>query len=67
MKWTDSHVIAHALAKKYPDIDARQVRFTQLRDWVLELENFDDVPEHCGEKILEAIQVLWITGEDDED
>jgi FeS assembly protein IscX len=67
MKWTDSRAIARELAKKYPEIDPRTVRFVQLRTWVLELEGFDDVPEHCGEKILEAIQVLWITGSDDED
>jgi len=67
MKWTDSSAIARELTKKYPDIDPRQVRFTQLRGLVLELENFDDMPEHCGEKILEAIQEKWITGADEDD
>lgn len=67
MKWTDSRAIARALAAQHPDVDARQVRFTQLREWVMELENFDDLPEHCGEKILEAIQVKWITQDDDDD
>ncbi|MCG6864691.1 MAG: Fe-S cluster assembly protein IscX, partial [Thiogranum sp.] len=36
------------------------VRFTELRDWVLALDEFDDDPEHSGEKILEAIQMAWI-------
>jgi len=36
------------------------VRFTDLFKWVSELEGFDDVPERCGEKILEAIQMAWI-------
>jgi FeS assembly protein IscX len=27
---------------------------------VLGLEEFDDDPKHCGEKILEAIQMAWI-------
>jgi FeS assembly protein IscX len=67
MKWTDSRAIAQALAAQHPDVDPRQVRFTQLREWVLELENFDDLPEHCGEKILEAIQVKWITKDDNDD
>jgi FeS assembly protein IscX len=48
MKWTDSRAIAQTLAAKYPDVDPRQVRFTQLREWVLALDNFDDLPEHCG-------------------
>lgn len=68
MKWTDSRAIAIALAEKYPDVDPKQIRFTQLRTWVLELDEFDDVPEHCGEKILEAIQMMWMdeANEDDE-
>jgi FeS assembly protein IscX len=27
---------------------------------VLELEGFEDTPEKCNEKILEAIQLAWI-------
>jgi FeS assembly protein IscX len=27
---------------------------------VQELDGFDDAPERCGEKILEAIQAAWI-------
>jgi FeS assembly protein IscX len=60
MKWTDSREIAIALADAHPDVDAKGVRFTQLRDWVLALPEFDDDPKHCGEKILEAIQMAWI-------
>jgi FeS assembly protein IscX len=26
----------------------------------MELEEFDDDPEHSGERILEAIQMCWI-------
>ena len=60
MKWTDSLEIAIALADKHPDVDPRTVRFMELRQWVLELEEFDDDPKHSGEKILEAIQQAWI-------
>ena len=66
MKWTDIQEIAIALTDKYPDVDARRVRFTDLHNWVLELEGFDDDPKHTGEKILEAIQAAWI-GESDFD
>jgi FeS assembly protein IscX len=66
MKWTDTREIASALAEKYPDIDPKLIRYTQLRVWVLELNQFNDDPEHCGEKILEAIQMMWIA-ETDED
>jgi FeS assembly protein IscX len=60
MKWTDTLEIAIALAEKYPDTDPLTVRFTDLFKWVQELEDFDDDPERCGEKILEAIQMAWI-------
>jgi FeS assembly protein IscX len=60
MKWTDSREIAIALAEAYPGIDPARVLFTDLRRWVLELPGFADAPEHCGEKILEAIQMAWI-------
>jgi FeS assembly protein IscX len=60
MKWTDTLDIAIALSEKYPDTDPLTVRFTDLFKWVQELDDFDDDPERCGEKILEAIQMAWI-------
>jgi FeS assembly protein IscX len=60
LKWTDSLDIAIELDEAHPDIDPAQVRFTDLRDWVMALEAFNDDPDHCGEKILEAIQLAWI-------
>ncbi len=60
MKWTDSLDIAIELTEKYPDVDPTTVRFTDLREWVMGLDEFDDDPERCGEKILEAIQMYWI-------
>ena len=60
MKWTDSREIAIALAEARPDTDPKTVRFTDLMQWVLALPGFDDDPRHCGEKILEAIQMAWI-------
>lgn len=60
MKWTDSLDIAIELADAHPEIDPRTIRFTDLRGWVMELPEFDDDPEHSGEKILEAIQMAWI-------
>ena len=64
LKWTDTLDIAIALDEKHPDVDPQYVRFTDLMDWVLALEEFDDDPEHCGEKILEAIQMAWIEEKD---
>lgn len=60
MKWTDTQRIAEELNDKFPEIDPAMVRFTDLARWVCELEGFDDDINHCGEKILEAIQMAWI-------
>lgn len=60
MKWTDIHDIAIELADNYPDVDPLAVNFVDLRKWVMELPDFDDDPNRCGEKILEAIQAAWI-------
>ena len=60
LKWTDSLDIAIELDEKYPAVDPTQARFTDLREWVMDLDEFDDEPQHCGEKILEAIQMAWI-------
>ena len=60
MKWTDSLDIAIELAEAHPEIDPRTIRFTVLHNWVMELPDFDDDPNHSGEKILEAIQMAWI-------
>ena len=60
MRWTDTQQIAEALFDKFPEIDPRTIRFTDLYQRILDLEEFDDDPKHCGEKILEAIQMAWI-------
>jgi len=60
VKWTDTQDIAVALAEAHPDVDPKQVRFTDLYTWVMALAGFGDDPKRCGEKILEAIQLAWI-------
>ncbi|MVW71134.1 MULTISPECIES: Fe-S cluster assembly protein IscX [unclassified Bordetella] len=60
MKWVDTYEIAAALVDAHPDVDPKTVRFTQLREWVMALPDFDDEPGRSGEKILEAIQMAWI-------
>lgn len=60
MKWTDTREIAIALAEKYPGTDPKTIRFTDLHQWVMGLDGFADLPDHSGEKILEAIQMAWI-------
>ena len=60
MKWTDTLDIAIELDENHPDIDQRSINFVDLRNLVVNLQDFDDDPERTGEKILEAIQMNWI-------
>jgi len=60
LKWTDSLEIAIALVDAHPDVDPTTIRFTDLMSWVMALPEFADDPKHCGEKILEGIQLAWI-------
>lgn len=60
LKWTDTQDIAIELYEKYPEVEPQYINFPDLHKWVLALEEFDDVSERSGEKILEAIQQAWI-------
>lgn len=60
LKWVDVQEIAIQLAERHPDIDPLTINFVKLRNLVTALPEFDDVPERGGEKVLEAIQSLWI-------
>ena len=59
MKWTDAEDIAIALTEKLPHLDPLTVRFTDLRQHVLSLDEFDDDPKTSNEPKLEAIQMAW--------
>ena len=59
MKWTDAEDIGIALQEKFPDVDPLTVRFTDLRERVLNLDGFDDDPKTSNEPKLEAIQMAW--------
>ena len=59
MKWSDAEDIAIALLEAHPDTDPLTVRFTDLHQWVIGLDDFDDDPKGSNEGILEAIQMKW--------
>ena len=64
IKWTDTIEIAILLEEKFPEKDNINLRFTDLHNWVINLEGFDDSPSNSNEKILEAIQMSWIDERD---
>lgn len=65
LKWVDTLDIAIELDDVRPDVNPKFVNFVDLRQWVMDLEEFDDDPEHCGERILEAIQLAWMEEKED--
>lgn len=64
MQWIDVQNIAIELQEQHPDADNINLRFTDLRDWVLALPGFEGDKDGCNEKILEAIQMAWIDERD---
>ncbi len=60
MNWTDSLEIAIALEETHPQIDPKSVNFVDLRQFVSELDAFEEDSSRCGERVLEAIQMHWI-------
>ena len=59
MKWADSEDIGIALAERFPGVDPLTMRFTDLREKVVGLDEFDDDPKMSNEPKLEAIQMAW--------
>jgi FeS assembly protein IscX len=60
LKWTDSQALALDLIEQHPDVDPKQINFVDLRQWILALEAFDENPDYCGERVLEAVQMAWM-------
>jgi|TARA_B110000037_G_scaffold151159_1_gene170478 FeS assembly protein IscX len=58
--WTDSLEIAISLEETSPDIDPKTINFVDLRQLVMDLEDFEEGQSNCGERVLEAIQMNWI-------
>jgi FeS assembly protein IscX len=57
--WDQAEEIAEVLAENHPGLNPLQVRFTDLRQWVIDLDEFGDEPGASTEGKLEAIQMAW--------
>ncbi len=58
--WERIDDIAFALWEKFPEQDPLKVRFTDLHQWITELDGFNDDPAKSNEAKLEAIQMAWL-------
>ena len=61
MKCTDTYYIAIEIADAYPHSDPHYIYLVDMSTCPLALENFEDDPDLCVEKILVTTQAAWIT------
>ena len=59
LDWTDIEELGIRLLEAHPGVDPLTVRFTDLHQWVLQLDGFTGDPKGSNEKKLEAIQMAW--------
>ena len=59
LKWDQAAELADVLVENHPGLNPLQVRFTDLRQWVIDLDEFGDDPDSSSESKLEAIQMAW--------
>ena len=59
LKWDQAEELAEVLAEHHPGLNPLDARFTDLRQWVIDLDEFDDDREGSNEAKLEAIQMAW--------
>jgi FeS assembly protein IscX len=59
LKWDQAEEIAEVLADNHPGLNPLDVRFVDLRQWVIDTDEFDDDPDASSEGKLEAIQMAW--------
>jgi FeS assembly protein IscX len=60
LKWEEAEDLAEVLAENHPGLDPLDVRFVDLRQWVIDLDEFDDNRDGSSEGKLEAIQMAWV-------
>ena len=60
LTWDNYEDIGQALFERFPETDPLSVRFTDLLQWVRQLEGFTDDPQASTEGKLERIQMAWL-------
>lgn len=59
MDWSNYEEIALALYEARPELNPLTIRFTDLRRWISDIEEFEGDPNESNEKKLEAVQMAW--------
>ncbi|MDX1924828.1 MAG: Fe-S cluster assembly protein IscX [Rickettsiaceae bacterium] len=72
MQWHEIEDIVHALEEHYPEIDIEELTLPDLRDLILDLQEFSDDPDAVKDSGLKKLKESWIEyreeqGDDQED
>lgn len=67
LTWDNLENIGLALFDKMPEVDPTNIRYTDLLQWITDLEDFDDDPKKSNEAKLEAVQMAWLDEYNDQD
>ena len=67
LDWTDYEEIGERLHEQMPDVDPLTLRFTDLKQYVFDLNGFVGDHAAVNEKKLEAIQMAWHESYEDVD
>ena len=60
LNWEHIEDIGISLYEAHPDVDPLTVRYTDLLQWITELDDFKDDAAKSSEGKLEAIQMAWL-------
>lgn len=59
LTWDDTYAIAKALMRKYPGIPLENVSLVMIKQWTLDLVDFNDDSNIANDEILIAIYLEW--------
>jgi len=64
INWADHEDIAMKLYERFGDEFSEskiyRIRFTDLLEWILQIDEFEGTREGCTESHLELIQAAWV-------
>ena len=59
MRWNNTIDIVEALEESYPDEDLYSLGTSEILDLVIELPEFDDIPDDAAPENLKTILFRW--------
>ncbi len=60
MQWNDREELVERLEENYADIEIENIKLSRLHKMIIELPDFEDIPEASTQLILEEIHEAWL-------